>query len=132
MAVVAVSVGVIAVITVGDSIRDRGPLGNEVARNAELEEGAAVIDPEAPAVQDTIDGEFGRFEVECRGVTAIGLAAEADRAAGWRTVSYEQGPDDDVDAVFANRRRSVEIEVFCNRGRPTVSDEEWKTLPEED
>ena len=37
-----------------------------------------------------------------------------------------------MDAVFANRGRSIEIEVYCNQGRPTVSDLERKTLPDDD
>ena len=53
-------------------------------------------------------------------------------APGWRIVSYETGPDDDVDAVFAKAAESIEIEVFCNRGIPTVADLERKTLPEGD
>ena len=54
----------------------------------------------------------------CRGAFALGLDVRPDEAAGWRTVSYETGPDDDVDAVFAQRDRSIEIEVFCNLGTP--------------
>ena len=50
---------------------------------------------------------------------------------GWRVVSYERGPDDDVDAVFSNGRRSVDLEVFCNRGRPTVAEVEQNTLPDD-
>ena len=49
-------------------------------------------------------------------------------AAGWRVISFERGPDDDVDAVFASGRRSVELEVFCNRGEPTLAELETKTL----
>ncbi len=43
----------------------------------------------------------------------------------------EDGPDDDVEAVFAQARRSVEIEVFCNRGEPTVAEIERNELPED-
>ena len=50
---------------------------------------------------------------------------------GWRMVSYEGGPDDDVDAVFSNGRRSVDLEVFCNRGEPTVAEIEDNTLPDD-
>lgn len=129
---VAVTVGVVSVTTMGDTIRDRGPLGNEVARLAELEEGEARPDPDDPRVTETIRGEYGRFTVACQGAVAIGVAVRADEATGWRVVSYEPGPDDDVDAVFSNRRRSVELEVFCNRGEPTVAEIERKTLPDDD
>ena len=47
-------------------------------------------------------------------------------------VSFEPGPDDDVDAVFAQARRSVEIEVFCNRGVPTVAEIERNELADND
>jgi hypothetical protein len=38
--------------------------------------------------------------------------------------------DDDVDAVFNSRGRSVDIEVFCNQCEPTVAEIERDTLPE--
>ncbi len=79
-----------------------------------------------------ITEEFGVFVVECRGVVAYGIAVRPDTAAGWRVVSFERGPDDDVDAVFARQRESIEIEVFCNRGRPTVAELERNTLPDDD
>lgn len=132
VAAAAVTVGVLAVGTVGDTIRDRGPLGNETIRNAELEEGSGSPSPGAARVRDVVSGKYGEFVAECRGVYAFGLEANPREAAGWRTVSYEQGPDDDVDAVFANRGRSVDIEIFCNRGEPTVAEIEWHTLPDED
>lgn len=54
------------------------------------------------------------------------------RRPAWRIVSYERGPDDDVDAVFGNRLESVDLEVFCNRGEPTVAEIERNTLPDDD
>ena len=127
-ATVAVVVGVVAVTSVGASVRDRGPLGNEVQRSAEQLEGRSTPDPGAKTLSRTISGRFGEFEVECRGVVAYGLAATT--MDGWRTVSYEPGPDDDVDAVFARNGRSIELEVYCNQGRPTIADLEHKTLPD--
>ncbi|MEP9364596.1 hypothetical protein ABLE68_16640 [Nocardioides sp. CN2-186] len=129
-AAVAVTVGVVAVSSVGASIRGRGPLGNEVLRSAEQVEGSSRPEPGATRVRRDISDEFGTFTVECRGVVAYGLGT--DTRPGWRTVSYEPGPDDDVDAVFAKRSRSIELEVYCNRGRPTIGDREYKTLPDED
>ena len=131
-AALAVTVGVVAVTTVGASMRGRGPLGNEVIRTAELSEGTARPDPDATRVREVITEEFGEFVVECRGVVAYGIAVRPDTEAGWRVVSYERGPDDDVDAVFARQRESIEIEVFCNRGRPTVAELERNTLPDDD
>ena len=130
-ATLAVVVGVLAVTTVGDSLRDRGPIGNEVSR-VELQEGGARPDPSAPLVERTLREEFGEFDVACRGAYALGTAVRPDEAAGWSVVSFDKGPDDDVDAVLANRGRSIEIEVYCNRGEPTVSDVERNELPADD
>jgi len=129
----AVAVGVVAVSTVGASIRGRGPLGGEVSRDAAGTPQASVrVDADATAVRHRFAGEYGAFVTECRGVVARGLSAEPARSAGWRTVSYEKGPDDDVDAVFSNGRNSVELEVFCNRGRPTLAELERHTLGADD
>lgn len=131
-ATLAITIGIVAVTQVGASIRGRGPLGeSEMIRNAELREGRASPDPDAERIRDVVEDEFGEFVVECRGAVAYGVAARPDSAAGWRTVSYEPGPDDDVDAVFANKARSIDIEAFCNRGRPTVSEIERNTLPDD-
>jgi len=66
--------------------------------------------------------------VQCQGTIASGI--ETITTDGWRVVSFETGPDDDVDAVFVKGKRSIEVEVFCNRGVPTVAGFERKTLPE--
>ena len=132
-AAASVAVGVVVVNQLGDSFRDRGPIGdNELIRQAELTEGSATPDPDAEVVRRSIDEEFGSFVVECRGVYAYGVEALPDQAAGWRVVSFERGPDDDVDAVFAQERRSIDIEVFCNRGVPTLAEVERNELPEDD
>ncbi len=132
-AALAVSVGVLAVNGLGASIRDRGPTVNDAVREAQLNEereGGASPDPGDARTREEIREDFGVFVVECQGPIATGVRTEP--AEGWRTVSYETGPDDDVDAVFARAAESIEIEVFCNRGVPTVADLERKTLPEID
>lgn len=132
-AVVAVTVGVTAVNGLGDRIRDRGPLGdNELVRNAQLQTGSPTLDPDEPLVEATFSDDFGDFLVACRGKWALGLEARPDREGGWRTVSFEEGPDDDVDAVFSNERdrRSQELEVYCNLGRPVLEIED-NTLPDD-
>ena len=129
-AAAAMAVGVVAVSSVGASVRDRGPLGTQAPASAEQDEGTMQVDPSATRVRRTLSGEFGEFEVECRGVVAFGISTTT--RAGWRTVSYEPGPDDDVDAVFARRNRSIELEVYCNQGRPTLADREVKSLPLDD
>lgn len=127
--VAAVLVGVLAVSTVGATISDRGPVGDEVATEPVVEQSpTATPSPEGPSVGDAISGEWGSFDVECRDTWAYGVGVRPDRAAGWRVVSWEKGPDDDVDAVFSDGRNSVDLEVFCNRGRPTLAELERNTL----
>jgi hypothetical protein len=127
----AVAVGVVAVTQVGASIRDRGPIVTEAVRNAQVDaEGQLTPDPTATPVRKTITDDFGTFVVECRDAVAYGVRVEP--AAGWRTVSYDRGPDDDVDAVLARQAESIEIEVFCVRGEPAVGEIERNTLPEDD
>lgn len=126
VAAVAIAIGVVAVTRVGDTLRDRGPIGDVVARN-DGREGRATPDPDQGLVQRTFAEEFGEIDVACQGAFASGL--EARPAEGWRTVSFETGADDDIDAVFARADRSIEIEVFCNRGEPTVSEIEQNELP---
>jgi hypothetical protein len=123
---VAVLVGVFAVSMVGATIRDRGPVGDEVLRSDTIKPPAT--SPAGPAARDEVSGEWGGFVVECRDTWAYGVAARPDEAAGWRIVSWEKGPDDDVDAVFSDGRNSVDLEVFCNRGRPTLAELERNTL----
>ena len=127
---VAVLVGVFAVSTVGATIRDRGPVGDEVVRDVSVPP-SAVPEPDGPAVADEITGEWGAFRVECRETWAFGVGVRPARDAGWRVVSWEKGPDDDVDAVFSDGRTSVDLEVFCNRGRPEVAELERNTLGED-
>lgn len=122
----AVTVGLVAVTSVGASMRGRGPLGNEAIRTAELNDDA-VVDPDDPVVRRSIDGDFGSFVVACQGTLASGV--DTTTREGWRTISIEPGPDDDVEAVFARGDRSIEVEVFCNRGEPTVAEIERKVLP---
>ena len=112
---------------VGATIRDRGPVGDEVMTDTSVRP-SSVPSPEGPAVQDEITGEWGAFDVECRDTWAYGVGVRPDEAAGWRIVSWEKGPDDDVDAVFSDGRNSVDLEVFCNRGRPTLAELERNTL----
>ena len=119
VAAVAVTFGVLAVTQVGASLSDRGPLGNEDARN-DVREGRAEPDPDQTLVERTFAEEFGEIDVACQGAFARGL--EARPAVGWRTIKFETAPDDDIDGVFAKGARSIEIEVFCNRGKPTVSE----------
>ncbi len=128
-AVVCVAVGVVAVTVVGAGLRDRGPIGSEslVAREDPT---SLPVDPDDPTYADTVTGEFGEFDVECQGVVIRG--DQPRPAAGWRTVTYERGPDDDVDAVFESRTQVIEIEVYCNGGRPTIAEQEVGTRPDQD
>lgn len=126
----AVAVGVLAVTSVGATLRDRGPIGSDVRDYAERAEGAYRPDPGAERVERVVSGPYGDFLVACRGAIAYGEGTSV--RDGWRVVSYEEGPDDDVDAVFSRRSTSIEIEVYCNQGRPVIGDREVKTLPDAD
>lgn len=133
--VVAVGVGLAAVATVGDAIRGRGPLGGEVVRSgAGVEESPPQDrpDPNSSVVTRELTYEWGTFTVACQGAYAFGRDAVADTSRGWGLVRFEPGPDDDVDAVFSSTTRRVEVEVFCSRGRPTVSEIERDNLTGDD
>jgi len=118
-AVVAVTAGVLAVSSVGASVRDRGPLGNEVVRQ-EVATSSATPAPGATRTTRVFEDDFGTLEVECRGLVAHGLGVQT--APGWRTRSFESGPDEEVEAVFVGRGGVIEIEVYCNRGWPRIAD----------
>ena len=124
---VAVLVGVLAVSTVGATIRDRGPVGAEVVSDTDATR-TSVPSPQGPRVREAITGEWGAFDVECRDTWAYGVGVRPDDGDGEGEVDGEEGPDDDVDAVFSDGQNSVDLEVFCNRGRPTLAELERNTL----
>lgn len=154
VAVGAIVVGLLAVAAVGANLRDRGPVGaaaptatttspttetpasEEPTAETPTVSGTATsstsLDPAADRIGKVVSGDFGEFEVACQGYYALGVAARPDEAAGWRVVEYDRGPDDDVDATFARAGESVEVEVYCLRGEPTVADLERKTRPDGD
>jgi len=125
-AALAVTVGVLAVTSAGAGVRDRGQLGTALPPTSVA--GTPSAAPDAQRVRSELDDEFGALVVECRGTVAYGVEARPDAATGWEVISFETEPDDDIDAVFAQGPRSIEVEVFCNRGRPTVSDREEHVL----
>lgn len=143
---VATSLGLAAVGVVGDAVRDEGPLGQAVTRT---DQGGAASSTETPAGPDpatetaagpdpagavhrALTGEYGTFGVSCEGPYARGLDASPETADGWRVVRFEPGPDDDVEVVFASRTEYVEIEVFCNAGRPEVAELERSRVGDDD
>lgn len=115
-------IGLVAVGSVGDAARGSGPLGAAVIRVD------APVPPTVPAtpppglaeVRDELVHDFGTFTVGCHGPYAVGIGAKA--APGWQAVRFEPGPDDDVEVVFASDTELVELEAFCNRGRPEVAE----------
>ena len=80
----------------------------------------------------TFSGTWESFEVSCAGVYAVGERATANRAAGWNVFTYERGPDNDMVEIFTDGRRSIELEIFCNGGEPTVAEMERSRLTEDD
>jgi hypothetical protein len=129
VAVLAIAVGVLAVEVAGAGLRDRGRVGSSdlVGR---ADPSNLTPDPADPTYADTIVGEYGEFDVECQGVVISG--SQPRPAPGWRTVTFERGPDDDVDATFESAESIIEIEIYCNNGRPAVAEEELGTRPEVD
>lgn len=129
----AVAVGVFAVTSVGATIRDRGPTVNEAIREAQINdqtEGVSVVPTDEPAERVSFEQPFGTFTVECRG--AVASTVDVVAAAGWRVASYDQGPDDDVDATFRAPGRAAEIEVYCARGAPVVAEVEWQNASDDE
>jgi hypothetical protein len=121
---VATGVALAAVQAVGDAALDRGPLGPAVQPIEETELGAIPTDgPDAwPKVTKVMRGQYGAFVVSCLGPYAVGENVTAEDEDGWQAISFEPGPDDDVDAVFAKDTLSLEVEVYCNQGSPTIAD----------
>jgi len=128
--VVATSLGLLAVSVVGDAVRGRGPLGDEVTAGAR-DAGTPTPGPAASTelVRRDLTQDYGTFSVACDGPYARGEGAEPG-AGGWRVVRFEPGPDDDVEAVFASATELVEVEVFCNRGRPTLAEVDRSRITE--
>lgn len=125
---VATGIALAAIGAVGDAARGRGPIGAEVTPLQDSDPDPEEIPSDLPGRTRDIKGEYGTFRVSCEGPYAAGIRVEANKAAGWSVLSYEKGPDDDVDAVFSDGRHSVDLEVFCNRGRPTLGELERNTL----
>jgi hypothetical protein len=130
--VVATSLGLLAVGIVGDAVRGRGPLGDTVVAGDQptAAPSASPADP-AQLVRRDLTQDYGTFSVACDGPYARGEGAEPG-ADGWRVVRFEPGPDDDVEAVFASATELVEIEVFCNRGRPALAEVDRSRITESD
>lgn len=127
--VVAVLVALLAVTTIDDSLQGRGPLGEDLDSLPSPLSVQQQIEG-LPRIKRSIQGEYGTFVVACQGAYVFGLSVAP--AEGWRVVSFERGPDDDVDAVFSARGRSTELEVFCNQGEPQVEIEENELLGGDD
>ena len=121
--VLATGLGLLAVSVVGDAVRGRGPLGDAVTVPGDAATAAATptpVDDGRESVRADLTDDYGTFTVSCQGPWATGEGATP--GTGWRVVRFEPGPDDDVEAVFADEDELVEVEVFCNRGRPTVAE----------
>ena len=129
---VATGIALAAIGAVGDAARGRGPIGAEVTPLQDSDPDPEEIPSDLPGRTRDIKGEYGTFRVSCEGPYAAGIRVEANKAAGWSVLSYEKGPDDDGDAVFTQPGRSVEVEVYCNQGVPTVGDVERATFIDED
>lgn len=130
--VAATGIALAAVGAVGDAARGRGPLGAEIGPLQDADPSPGETDLEERTQARRITGDYGVFLVSCQGPFAVGEGVEPATDRGWRVLSYEPGPDDDVDAVFTRTGSSIEVEVFCNQGRPTVGDIERARFLDED
>lgn len=117
--VIATSLGLLAVGSVGDAVRGR-PVGPEVIDVTTPPPAPETPDPGQREVREELVNDFGTFVVGCRGAFATGVDAEA--ADGWEVTRVEPGPDDDVEVVFVSETELVEMEAFCNRGRPAIAE----------
>lgn len=110
---VATGIGFFAIGVVGNVVRDRGPIG---LAPGELRPPTLDTTAPGPAVRETFTYEQGALTAECTGSSAVLL--EYTAAAGWTVVDPETGPDEDVDVTFVRGPDRVEVEVYCNEGRP--------------
>jgi hypothetical protein len=120
--VVATALGLTAVTVVGDLASGRGPLGQAVTSPRSTTDAGGSAAPGARAVRRVFTRDFGTFTASCTGPVARAVSATARPGTPWRVVRFEPGPDDDIAVVFRGPDELVEVEVFCNRGRPTVSE----------
>ncbi|HET8971540.1 MAG TPA: hypothetical protein VFN19_10795 [Candidatus Nanopelagicales bacterium] len=119
--VVATVVGLLAVRTVGDTVRAGRPLGQEFDQAVQAAASpSSSPDPAARVVTAKLKGEYGTFTVSCQGPFARGVAVTA--APEWRVVKFDRGPEPDVDAEFVSASERLEVEVFCNAGTPQVAE----------
>jgi hypothetical protein len=125
--VVATIVGLLVVRTVGDTVRAGRPLGQDFDKAIEAAASPATSpSPATRVVEAELTGEYGIFQVSCQGPFARGISVSA--APGWKAVSFERGPEADVDASFIGSSQLIEVEAFCNAGIPQVAEIERTDL----
>lgn len=112
-AAAATGVGFGAIHLVGDVISHERPLGP--AFGGTTAPGAGPGPTTAP-VRRTLPGPAGTLVVECTGRVAVLHAVTP--APGWRLVSSETGPDEDIDVLLTRQKERVAVEVYCNDGVP--------------
>ncbi|MGQ0629683.1 MAG: hypothetical protein ACT4P1_01475 [Sporichthyaceae bacterium] len=125
---IATGLGLVAVTMVGDTASGRGPLGAAVTvvDRPGLQSGKPSPRPDAPAVSQLLQFEFGSVAVRCQ--DAFATVIDANPAKGWGVGDIEEGFDDDVTVVFAQAAQIVEIEFVCDRGEPREAEREVKEL----
>ena len=124
--VVATVVGLVAVQSVGQALQGSGPLGaqldsSERDRTLLASQDPSVLTPVAsdPVLDRTFAGRYGSVKVRCQGSLATWQGATP--AAGWRVVEYPEGVQAQVEASFSDGDSTIEVEVFCNAGVPTLT-----------
>lgn len=110
-AAAATGVGFGAIHLVGDVISHERPLGPAFGGTT-----APTAGPTTAPVRRTLPGPAATLVVECTGRVAV--LQTVTPAPGWRLVSSEPGPDEDIDVLLTRQQERVAVEVYCNEGVP--------------
>lgn len=114
---VATAIGFAATTTVGDAIRDAGPVGSGFRAPDDASDRAG-----SEPRRQTFEVDGVRVTAECVGRAARLLAVDA--AAPWTVVETDAGPDEDVHATLdGGAPTTLRIEIYCSgvgEPRPVV------------
>jgi hypothetical protein len=114
---VATAIGFAATNTVGDAIRDAGPVGTEFRIPDHASDRAGSV-----ARRQTFEVDQVRVTAECVGRAARLVAVQP--APPWTISESDAGPDEDVNVTLdGNAPTTLRIEIYCSGAgepRPVV------------
>ena len=113
---VATGVGFWAINLIGDVLHGSGPIGAELQVQP-ASPTPTELTPTGPVRQETFVYGPVEMTVSCRG--RVARVDSVEPRDPWRITEVERGPDEDVDATLRHQRDTFQIEVYCNRGRPS-------------